>query len=92
MEKVIQLLIWTFNFWHFVVCFDSLVVVASSSAPEAELITTKCQKNKVQIESWITFSIIVFQKNGNIKRDSAYDDEHILFNERQLPFKLELTY
>ena len=34
----------------FVVCFDSLVVVASSSAPEAELITTKCQK-KVQIES-----------------------------------------
>ena len=35
--------------------------------------------------------MVVFQKNGNIKRDSAYDDEDISFNERQLPFKLELT-
>ena len=36
--------------------------------------------------------MVVFQKIGNIKRDSAYDDEDISFNERQLPFKLELTY
>ena len=30
----------------------------------------KCQK-KVEIKSWITFSMVVFRKNGNIKHDSA---------------------
>ena len=28
-----------------IVCFDGMVFGASLSAPEAELITTKCQKN-----------------------------------------------
>ena len=59
-----------FNFWFqlfFDICFvDEFVVRCQRLAATHHFVKTnnKCQKKEVQIESGITFSIVVFRKNG----------------------------
>ena len=69
MEKVIQLFILTWKLDKKFVCFDVLVVGASSSAPEAELITTKCQKKKFKLNVEELFPANFFWVSLNIKSD-----------------------
>ena len=73
LEKILE------KMWHFFVCFDALVVSASSSSPEAKLTTKTCHIfSRIFFKDlWSSANFVNEMDNINVDQHKILDNFHL---------------